>query len=112
VPSSYIPPDVGTGEAGARDLVDPEFEGRRDAEIVHRNAENVLIRCLQFRNQRVGELQLHALLGRPRLRRGKIGTDPRGRNRRNVDKRKVADDYRTARIASFPFFDEMAGEFA
>ena len=52
---------VRDGLAHSDDLVDPEFQRGRNAEIVHRNPKDVLVGLLQFRNQHIGDSQ-HLLL--------------------------------------------------
>ena len=39
---------IGKSPACARDLVDPEFEHQRHAEVMHRHPDHVLVRPIKF----------------------------------------------------------------
>src|SRR5271156_833834 len=53
---------VGKGLAGAGDLVDPELEDRGYGEVVHGNAEDVLVGGLELGDECVGDGEELALL--------------------------------------------------
>ena len=98
--------------AGARHLVDPQLENRRNREIVHGDAEHIFIGGFQFGDQRTGKRQDLALTGsQVRLRRVG-GGDPLGIDGRNSGGGKIADNQFAIRVDSLPFLDKLIGQVA
>src|ERR1700744_3562214 len=103
---------IGKGLADSRNLVDPELQHRGHTEVMHRDAEYVLIGLLQFGEERVRKRQHFLLLWSARLLRRVGGAYPFASDRWDRGGVEVAVDDGSIGVRSLPLGDERTGKLA
>lgn len=101
---------IGERPFDTRNLVDPELEHRGHPEVMHRDAEYVLIGLFEFEEQGIRERKQLLLLWSARLFRRIYGTDPCSVDRRDRGRVEVAVNHRSIRVGRLPLGSECTSK--
>ncbi|MPN13424.1 hypothetical protein SDC9_160745 [bioreactor metagenome] len=103
---------IAEGHAGAGDVIDPGFQRRGDAQVVHGQADDQYVGGLQFADQRVGIGNLGSLCGAALFRLAQESLETGAVEVRYGVDGQVADADHRARMAELPCRDKGIGQLA